>query len=94
MGPKRSRNVRNFVTATTVNSPSMPNLSPKNTMSDISSSNNLRHNPSNAFNNPIINIQPFDGNSEQVIFFMNQIKQLATILNWNDTYTIAYTKPN
>ena len=23
---------------------------------------------------------------------MNQIKQLATILNWNDTYTIAYTK--
>ena len=84
MGPKRVRTNRNIVAATTItNSPTMPTLSPRNNLSNLHAS---------SFHNPIINIQLFEGNVEQVDFFINQIKQLSSLLNWSDTYTIAYTK--
>ena len=72
MGPKRGRANRNIVAVTTItNSPTMPTLSPRN---------NLPNSQISSFNNPIINIQPFEGNVEQVDFFINQIKQLSSLL--------------
>ena len=61
-------------------------------MPALSLNNDIPNNFINSFNNSIIIIQSFNGNSEQVHFFINQIKQLTIILNWNNTYIIAYTK--
>lgn len=101
MAPRRSKrkapannSVNNInMPSNTVNSINMPNLSPQtpvNSQPLTVSTNNITS--SNHTQNPIIHVQNFDGNNMQINFFIDQIKDLADTYNWNDKYTLMYTK--
>ena len=101
MAPKtRKASKTNIVAAVTTNASNMPNLSPQ-ISSNVNLQNNVNNNIPNSnvnfchnFHTPLIPIQKFDGNAEQVDYFIQQLKQVAESSNWPDTYTLAYARTN
>ena len=88
-----------IVAAVTTNNVNMSTLSPQNNPNVNSQSNFYNNTNSNIsychnFNTPLIPIQKFDGNTEQVEYFIQQLKQVAESSNWPDVYTLAYVKTN
>ena len=100
MAPTRKkiskRNIAATVRADIVNMPTLSLQTTPNINSQNNFNNNLNSNinPSHNFNTPLIPIQKFDRNTEQVKYFTQQLKQIAESSHWHDAYTLAYAKAN
>lgn len=82
--PPKTRSRKNQVASATVNNLNMPQLSPQGNRSHSQITSNSQ--------TPMINIQNFDGNPDQLEFFINQIKQISKVMRWDDSYTVTFIK--
>lgn len=89
MAPRKSK--RRAAT-NTVNTINMPNLSPQTQVNNQPLIVNDQINTNSHNITPIIHVQNFNGNNMQINFFIEQIKDLSETYNWNDKYTLMYTK--